>query len=193
MSEENDSSVTAISPYRDKSFLYDDQKTVGFTCGAFDLLHAGHALMLAEARQKCDHLIVAVQSDPSIDRPEKNKPVQSYEERLTMVKAIRWVDEVREYDTEEQLRKILLEINPDVRIVGADWKDKEFTGHDLDIDVYFNTRDHGWSTSDLRRRVHSAEEKKLRDERHNEAVQNSTAQLDMLDRYGRNRKGGTSD
>ncbi len=133
---------------------------VGFTCGAFDLLHAGHALMLQEAYQQCDHLIVAVQSDPSIDRADKNKPIQSLEERLTMVRAIRWVDEVCTYDTEADLYKILQEINPDVRIVGADWKDKEFTGHDLDIDVYFNTRDHGWSTSDLRKRVLAAEEKK---------------------------------
>jgi glycerol-3-phosphate cytidylyltransferase len=130
---------------------------IGFTCGAFDLLHAGHALMLQEAKQQCDHLIVAVQSDPSIDRPEKNSPVLTYEERILMVKAIRWVDEVRLYDTEKQLCALLEEISPDVRIVGSDWKGKTFTGHELKIEIYFNTRDHGWSTSSLRERVHKSE------------------------------------
>ena len=82
---------------------------VGFTWGAFDLLHAGHALMLEEAKKQCDYLIVAVQSDPSTDRTNKNSPVQSYEERITMVKAIKWVDEVRLYDTETLLYKMLQE------------------------------------------------------------------------------------
>ena len=130
---------------------------IGFTSGAFDLLHAGHALMLKEAKEQCDHLIVAIQSDPSIDRPEKNSPIQSYEERTIMVKAIRWVDEVRFYDTENDLCELLKEINPDVRIVGADWQGKQFTGCELPIKIYFNSRDHGWSTSDLRDRVYRAE------------------------------------
>jgi glycerol-3-phosphate cytidylyltransferase len=130
---------------------------IGFTSGAFDLLHAGHALMLKEAKGQCDHLIVAIQSDPSIDRPEKNSPVQSYEERTIMVKAIKWVDEVRFYDTENDLCELLKEINPDVRIVGADWQGKQFTGCELPIKIYFNSRDHGWSTSDLRDRVYRAE------------------------------------
>ena len=115
------------------SFLRMHKVKVGFTCGAFDLLHAGHALMLAEAREQCDHLIVAVQSDPSLDRSEKNAPVQSYEERLIMVKAIKWVDEVICYDTEKDLYGLLIDIAPDIRIVGADWEGKDFTGHDLDI------------------------------------------------------------
>ena len=113
------------------------KKKIGFTCSCFDLLHAGHVLMLAEAKEQCDHLIVAVQSNPRIDRPEKNIPIQSYEERLIMVKAIRWVDDVICYDTEEDLYSLLVDITPDVRIVGADWKGKDFTGHDLDIEVYF--------------------------------------------------------
>jgi len=133
---------------------------IGFTCGAFDLLHTGHALMLKEARVQCDHLIVAVQSDPSLDRPEKNSPIQSYEERTIMVKAIRWVDEVRFYDTESDLYALLEEIKPDVRIVGIDWQGKQFTGCELPIKIYFNSRDHGWSTSDLRDRVYRAESDK---------------------------------
>ncbi len=129
----------------------------GFTCGAFDLLHAGHALMLEEAKSVCDHLIVAVQYDPSADRTEKNRPIQSYEERITMVKSIRYVDEVVLYETEKDLYDLLKKINPDVRIIGADWKGKEFTGFDLPIEIYFNTRDHKWSTSSLRKRVFKAE------------------------------------
>ena len=132
-------------------------KVRGFTCGAFDLLHAGHAMMLKEAREKCDHLIVGVQGDPSIDRPDKNKPIQSYEERITMVKAIRWVDEVVLYNTEEELYKLLQDLKPELRIIGADWKGKAFTGFDLPIKVAFNSRDHGYSSSELRARVMNAE------------------------------------
>jgi len=130
---------------------------IGFTCGAFDLLHAGHALMLEEAKSRCNYLIVGVQSDPSIDRPEKNKPIQSYEERLTMVQAIKFIDEIVAYDTEADLITLLTHINPDVRILGADWEGKEFTGHALPIECYFNKRDHGWSSSGLRKRVYEAE------------------------------------
>ena len=133
---------------------------IGFTCGSFDLLHAGHVLMLEEARRECDHLIVGVQIDPTLDRPDKNKPIQSLEERITVLRGIRWVDEIRTYSTEEQLHDMLEIMVPDVRILGADWKDKEYTGHDLGHKVHFNTRDHGWSSSDLRRRVYEAELKK---------------------------------
>ena len=129
----------------------------GFTCGAFDLLHAGHALMLEECKIHCDYLIVGLQRDPSVDRPDKNKPVQEYKERDIMVKAIRWVDEVLYYDTEENLYDILKNTDIDVRIVGADWKGKSFTGHDLPIRVVFNSRGHGYSTSSLRSRVYHAE------------------------------------
>ena len=130
---------------------------IGFTCGAFDLLHAGHALMLEEAKSRCNYLIVGVQSDPSIDRPEKNKPIQTYEERIIMVKAIKFVDEVVSYDTEDDLIKLLQDLNPDVRILGADWEGKNFTGHNLPIECYFNSRNHNWSTSDLRKRVYDVE------------------------------------
>jgi len=134
---------------------------IGFTCGAFDLLHAGHVLMLEETKSQCDYLIVGVQSDPSLDRLNKNKPIQFYDERIIMVKAIRHVDEVVLYDTEEDLVNLLKTIQPDIRIVGADWAGKSFTGHELPIPIYFNSRDHGWSTTDLRNRVYNAERKKL--------------------------------
>ena len=133
---------------------------VGFTCGAFDLLHTGHALMLEEAAAQCDYLIVGIQSDPTIDRAGKNKPIQSYDERVIMVKAISYVSEVVLYDTEEDLVNLLKVIGPDVRIVGADWCGKEFTGSDLPINIFFNSRNHSYSTSDLRLRVYEAELKK---------------------------------
>tara|TARA_E500000331_G_C17256325_1_gene713230 strand:+ start:1732 stop:2154 length:423 start_codon:yes stop_codon:yes gene_type:complete len=132
----------------------------GFTCGAFDMLHAGHALMLKECKDHCDYLIVGLQRDPNIDRPDKNKPVQSYDERDIMLKSIRWVDEVVYYDTEDDLSDLLRILSIDVRIIGADWKGKEFTGHELGIPVVFNSRDHGYSTSDLRHRVFIAESSK---------------------------------
>ena len=133
---------------------------IGFTCGSFDLLHAGHVLMLEEARREGDHLIVAIQTDPTIDRPEKNKPVQTLEERKTVLRGIRWVDEIRVYTTEEELWNMLSYLAPDVRILGADWKGKDYTGHDLGHKVFFNSRNHSWSSADLRRRVYEAELKK---------------------------------
>ena len=139
------------------------KKLVGFTCGAFDLLHAGHALMLEEAKDQCDYLIVGVQDDPSLDRPDKNKPVQSYTERVTMVRAIKYIDEVVLYETEEDLANLLKELMPDLRILGDDWKNKPFTGHDLPIEIYFNSRDHGWSTTKLRERVYLSEKSKKLD------------------------------
>ncbi len=133
---------------------------VGFTCGAFDLLHAGHVLMLEEAREACDYLIVGVQSDPSIDRPEKNSPIQSHEERIIQVRGVKHVDEVVTYDTEAGLVELLQKLNPDVRILGADHKGKKFTGWELPIAVFFNSRDHGYSTSELRDRIYQEEAKK---------------------------------
>ena len=134
-------------------------KIVGITFGSFDLCHYGHALMFEECKQYCDYLIVGVQSDPSIDRPEKNSPIQSHKERLGIVSSIKFVDEVKPYDTESDLIKVLKEVNPDVRILGADHEGTEFTGHELPIKCIFNSRDHGYSTSELRRRVFDAENK----------------------------------
>ena len=135
-------------------------KIIGITFGSFDLFHYGHVLMFEECKQYCDYLIVGVQSDPSIDRPEKNSPIQSHEERLGLISSIKFVDEVKSYSTESSLVDMLKEINPDVRILGADHRGKEFTGHNLDIKCIFNSRDHGYSTSELRRRVYEAEKKK---------------------------------
>ena len=135
-------------------------KIVGITFGSFDLCHYGHALMFEECKEYCDYLIVGVQSDPSIDRPEKNSPIQSHKERLGIVSSIKFVDEVKPYDTESDLIKVLKAVNPDVRILGADHQGTEFTGHELPIKCIFNSRDHGYSTSELRKRIFEAEKKK---------------------------------
>ena len=135
-------------------------KIVGITFGSFDLCHYGHALMFEECKEYCDYLIVGVQSDPSIDRPEKNSPIQSHKERLGIVSSIKFVDEVKPYDTESDLIKVLKEVKPDVRILGADHQGTEFTGHELPIKCIFNSRDHGYSTSELRKRIFEAEKKK---------------------------------
>ncbi len=139
-----------------------DGKKVGVTVGAFDLCHAGHILMFKEAREICEYLIVGLHTDPSIDRPEKNKPIMSVEERRIILEGIKYIDEIFEYDTEAELYEILKknEYGFDVRIIGADWKGKPYTGHDLPIEMYFNTRDHGFSTTELRRRIYEAEEHK---------------------------------
>ena len=132
-------------------------KIIGITFGSFDLYHYGHALMFEECKEYCDYLIVGVQSDPSIDRPEKNKPVQSHEEWIGIVSSLKFVDEVITYDTEADLIEVLKNIQPDVRILGADHEGKPFTGNELPIKCVFNTRDHGYSTSELRKRVFEAE------------------------------------
>ena len=133
----------------------------GFTCSSFDLLHAGHAKMLQDARNQCDYLIVGLQTDPTVDRPDtKNKPIQTLEERQIMLSAIRFVDEIVIYTTEGQLYEYLRDNPPDVRILGTDYKGKDFTGKDLDIDIYYHKRDHDWSTTNLRKRITKEENKK---------------------------------
>ncbi len=133
----------------------------GFTCSTFDLFHAGHIMMLKEARQQCDHLIVGLQTDPTIDRPrEKNKPVQSIFERFVQLQACKYVDEIVVYATEKELRDILLSYPIDVRILGAEYYDKKFTGDDIDMEYYFNERRHSFSTTELRQRVVDAESNK---------------------------------
>ena len=138
---------------------------IGFTCSTFDLFHAGHLLMLEEAKKQCDYLIVALQTDPTIDRPtEKNKPVQSVFERFVQVKACKYVDEVIPYSTEKELVDILLSYPIDVRILGDEYENKEFTGKyeciAKGIEFYFNRREHSFSTSELRTRVVAAEVEK---------------------------------
>ncbi len=125
----------------------------GFTCGAMDLLHAGHLLMLKECKKDCDYLIVGLQSDPTLDRPQKNKPIEYIDERLERLTACKYVDEIVIYNTENELIDILNEIKPDIRFLGEDWKGKEFTGHDLSIPVIFTSRQHNYSSSNLRQRI----------------------------------------
>ena len=130
---------------------------VGFTASAFDLLHACHVQMLREAKDQCDYLICGLQTDPSFDRKEKNKPIQTVVERYTQLKALSYVDEIIPYNTEEDLKDLLTLYTIDVRILGVEYKTQEFTGKDIcqkrGIDLYFNKRDHRFSTSDLRKRV----------------------------------------
>ena len=130
---------------------------IGFTCSCFDLLHAGHILMLKDAKAQCDKLIVGLQTDPTIDKnyrdKEKNKPIQSYEERYIQLEAIKYVDEIVKYETEDDLMKLLFDLNPDVRILGSDWERKPFTGYTLHIPIYFHKRDHDYSTSALREKI----------------------------------------
>ncbi len=133
----------------------------GITFGAFDLFHAGHVLMLKEAKSICDYLIVCIQSDPSLDRVEKNKPVQSLIEREIQVSACTYIDEVIIYDSEEDVLKIIETVDWDVRILGEEYRDKEFTGRDQTLDkCYFNKRPHNFSSSELRERVSREQFKK---------------------------------
>ena len=130
---------------------------VGFTCSTFDLLHAGHVQMLREAKEQCDYLLVGLQMDPSIDRAEKNAPVQSIVERYTQLKGVRYVDEIIPYQTEADLEDILGMYHIDVRVLGEEYRDKTFTGRAIclrrGIELYYNKREHRFSTSDLRKRV----------------------------------------
>tara|TARA_Y100001954_G_scaffold238756_1_gene308103 strand:+ start:1513 stop:1920 length:408 start_codon:yes stop_codon:yes gene_type:complete len=132
---------------------------IGFTCSTFDLLHAGHVQMLREAKEQCDYLICGLQVDPSIDRKEKNSPVQTLVERYSQLHSCRYVDEIIPYQTEKDLEDILQMFNIDVRILGEEYREQNFTGKDIcqgrNIDLYFNSRDHRFSTTDLRNRVKS--------------------------------------
>jgi glycerol-3-phosphate cytidylyltransferase len=137
-------------------------KKVGITAGAFDLCHAGHMLVFKEAKTVCDYLIVALQDDPS-DTPldyrgkKKNKPVMSLDERKTILEGIRYIDEIVVYHTEQELHDLLVTLKPDIRIIGIDWKGKNYTGCELPMETHFNSRGHSFSTSALRDRVFKAE------------------------------------
>jgi glycerol-3-phosphate cytidylyltransferase len=135
---------------------------IGITFSTFDLLHAGHIAMLAEAKNHCDYLICGIQTDPTIDRPDsKNPPVQSIVERQIQLSAVRYVDETVVYQTEKDLEDILLTLPIDVRILGIEYEQKDFTGRDIcydrGIELIFNKRDHSFSSSNLRKRVAQAE------------------------------------
>ena len=137
---------------------------VGFTCSTFDLLHSGHIMMLREAKSVCDYLICGLQMDPSIDRKEKNSPVQTIVERQAQLEAIKYVDEILIYNTEADLLDILNMYPIDIRILGEEYRDKDFTGKDeckkRGIQLHFNKRDHRFSTSDLRMRVSECHKRK---------------------------------
>jgi glycerol-3-phosphate cytidylyltransferase len=133
---------------------------IGFTASTFDLFHAGHNMMLKEAKEQCDYLIVGLQSDPTVDRTWKNKPVQTLFERFIQVQSCKYVNEVVPYTTEKELMDILLSYPIDVRIIGEEYKDKQFTGFNLPMEVYFNSRQHSFSTTELRNRVAEAQLKK---------------------------------
>lgn len=132
-------------------------KVIGFTCSTFDLLHSGHITMLREAKEHCDYLIVGLQTDPSIDRKEKNSPVQTIVERYIQLSAVKYVDEIIVYNTERDLEDILEMFHIDIRILGDEYRDKDFTGKDIckkrGIQLHFNKRDHRFSSSSLRKLV----------------------------------------
>lgn len=138
-------------------------KKIGFTCGAFDLCHAGHYLMFKDCKEYCDYLIVGLHTNPNLDRPNKNIPIQSVEERKIILSGIRYIDEIILYDTENDLYNLLLDLNNRfsgqrlpkefVRIIGSDWKNKKFTGYDLPINIHYHNRSHNFSSSELRKRI----------------------------------------
>ena len=136
---------------------YKDCGVIGFTCSTFDLLHAGHITMLEEAKHHCDYLIVGLQNDPTIDRPEKNAPIQSIVERQIQLAAVKFIDEIIVYNTEQDLMDLLLTLPIKVRVLGDEYKAKDFTGKDIakqrGIKIIYNGRDHSFSSSSLRKRV----------------------------------------
>jgi len=145
--------------------LKTEGKKIGITFSTFDMLHAGHIAMLAEAKNHCDYLIAGLQTDPTIDRPDtKNRPVQSIVERQIQLAACRYVDEVVVYQTEQDLVDLLLILPLDVRVLGVEYAEKDFTGRkecqSRDIEIVFNGRDHSFSSSSLRKRVVQAEQTK---------------------------------
>lgn len=142
------------------------EKVRGFTCSTFDLFHAGHILMLEEAKRHCDYLICGLQTDPTIDRPNsKNKPVQSIIERYIQLKACIFVDEIIVYQTEKDLEDLLLTLPIDIRIVGEEYKNINFTGKDIcegrSIEIYYNNRKHSFSTTELRQRIEQNPSRKI--------------------------------
>ena len=148
--------------------LKQEGKRIGITYSTFDLLHAGHIAMLSEAKNHCDYLICGLQTDPTIDRPNtKNKPIQSIVERQIQLAACRYVDEVVVYSTEQDLVDLLLILPVDVRILGVEYADKEFTGKSecelRGIDIVYNGRDHSFSSSSLRKRVYDSESNKRKE------------------------------
>ena len=137
-------------------------KQIGFTCSTFDLLHAGHIAMLREAKEHCDYLIVGLQTDPTVDRPDsKNAPIQTIVERQIQLAAVKYIDEIVVYTTEQDLTDLLLTLPIDVRVLGDEYKTKDFTGKDIakarGCKIIYNGRDHSFSSTSLRKRVAHSE------------------------------------
>ena len=134
---------------------------IGFTCSTFDLCHAGHVLMLQECKKVCDYLIVGLQVDPSKDRPEKSAPAQTLVERYIQLNAIKYVDEIVPYESERDLEDIFSMLHIDVRVLGVEYKDKNFTGKDIcnkrGVRIHFNKRDHRFSSTGLRQIINNKE------------------------------------
>jgi len=140
------------------NFRNTTDKKIGVTFSCFDLMHSGHMLMLKDSKNVCEILVVGLQTDPTVDRPYKNKPVLNYEERLIITQSIKYVDYIVKYTHESELLTILDILKPDVRIIGTDYVGKNFTGKDKDIEMYYHNRDvHTYSTTSLRKRVYNAE------------------------------------
>jgi glycerol-3-phosphate cytidylyltransferase len=136
---------------------------IGFTCSCFDLFHAGHIMMLKECKENCDYLIVGLQTDPTMDRPEKNIPVQSVFERFVQLQACKYVDEIVIYATEKDLIDVLLSYKINKRFVGEEYSDKNFTGKNLGHQIFYNSRKHSFSTTELRKRVENSNKNKKHD------------------------------
>ena len=137
-----------------KQYILENRKQiVGFTCGQYDICHAGHYIAFEEIKKQCSYLVVGLQTDASIDRPEKLKPIQSLEERRMQLSSCRWIDKVVIYERESDLITLLKELKPDIRFLGEDHKGKPFTGDDLPIKVIFNSRKHNYSSASLRQRI----------------------------------------
>lgn len=136
-------------------------KKIGITCSAFDLFHAGHVKMLEEAKGHCDYLIIALQTNPTIDRPNKNKPIQSVVERYIQLAACKWVDQIVPYETEKDLEDIFLTFDIHVRIIGDEYQSKQFTAREIcsnrGIEIIYNKRDHSFSSTELRKRIYNEE------------------------------------
>lgn len=140
---------------------------IGFVCSSWDLLHAGHILLLQECAENCDYLIVGLQVDPTIDRPDKNKPIQTIEERWLQLNAVKYVNDIVVYKTEQDLYEFLKNSNVNIRFLGSDYKDKPYTGDDLDIYIHYHNRNHKWSSTELRNRII----KQYNDEQHNSNIE----------------------
>jgi len=130
---------------------------IGFSCSCFDLLHAGHVVMLEEAKKHCSYLIVGLQTDPALDRPEKNKPIQSLLERQLQLRACKYVDEIIVYETENDLETLLMTLPIDIRFIGQEYVNKDYTGKGIcqsrGIEIFYNSRLHKFSSSELRKRI----------------------------------------